>query len=134
MGGRIMKSKMKVLAIDDENDVLLIIKSALHGEGYDVITANNGYDGLALAEDGSPDLILLDIMMPEMDGFEVLKQLKENEKTARIPIIILTGMSSKEKIREALDKGTDYYIIKPFDYQDLVSKVKIAIDDAQAST
>lgn len=126
-----MQAKKKVLAIDDENDILLIIKSALHGEGYDVVTATNGYDGLALAEDAAPDLIILDIMMPEMDGFEVLKQLKENEKTAQIPIVILTGMSSKEKIREAIDKGIDYYIVKPFDYQDLVSKVKIAIDDAE---
>jgi len=126
-----MKAKKKVLAIDDENDILLIIKSALHEEGYDVVTANNGYDGLALAEDASPDLIILDILMPEMDGFEVLQQLRENEKTARIPIVILTGMSSKDKIREALNKGIDYYIVKPFEYQDLVSKVKIAIDDAE---
>ncbi len=126
-----MEAKKKVLVIDDENDILLIIKSALHEEGYDVTTANNGYDGLALAEDASPDLIILDIMMPEMDGFEVLQQLRENEKTARIPIVILTGMSSKDKIREALNKGIDYYIVKPFEYQDLVSKVKIAIDDAE---
>lgn len=128
-----MEAKKKVLVIDDENDILLIIKSALHEEGYDVTTANNGYDGLALAEDASPDLIILDIMMPEMDGFEVLQQLKENEKTAQIPVVILTGMSSKDKIREALNKGIDYYIVKPFEYQDLVSKVKIAIDDAERS-
>jgi len=126
-----MEAKKKVLVIDDENDILLIIKSALHEEGYDVATANNGYDGLALAEDASPDLIILDIMMPEMDGFEVLQQLKENEKTAQIPVVILTGLSSKDKIREALNKGIDYYIVKPFEYQDLVSKVKIAIDDAE---
>lgn len=126
-----MKAKKKVLVIDDENDILLIIKSALHEEGYDVTTANNGYDGLALAEDASPDLIILDILMPEMDGFEVLQQLKENEKTAQIPVVILTGLSSKDKIREALNKGIDYYIVKPFEYQDLVSKVKIAIDDAE---
>lgn len=128
-----MEAKKKVLVIDDENDILLIIKSALHEEGYDVTTANNGYDGLALAEDASPDLIILDIMMPEMDGFEVLQQLKENEKTAQIPVVILTGLSSKDKIREALNKGIDYYIVKPFEYQDLVSKVKIAIDDAERS-
>jgi two-component system sensor histidine kinase/response regulator len=128
-----MESKKKVLAIDDENDVLLIIRSALHAEGYEVVTANNGYDGLALAEDASPDLIILDIMMPEMDGFEVLEQLKENERTAHIPIVILTGVSSKDKIREALNKGIDYYIVKPFDYQDLVSKVKLAIADAEGS-
>ena len=128
-----MEAKKKVLVIDDENDILLIIKSALHEEGYEVVTANNGYDGLALAEDASPDLIILDIMMPEMDGFEVLQQLKENEKTAQIPVVILTGLSSKDKIREALNKGIDYYIVKPFEYQDLVSKVKIAIDDAERS-
>lgn len=117
-----------ILAIDDENDVLIIIKTALQSEGYQVLTASNGFDGLAAAEDKKPDLILLDLMMPEMDGMEVLKRLKESKGTDQIPVIILTGLSDREKIRTALDQGTSYYIVKPFDYQGLVSKVKLALN------
>jgi len=124
----------KILAIDDENDVLLIIKTALASEGYDILTASNGFDGLALAEDQKPDIILLDLRMPEMDGMEVLEQLRENEKTQDIPVIILTGISDKNKIREALDKGITYYIVKPFECQDLVSKIQIAIKDSRQET
>ncbi len=121
----------KILAIDDENDALLIIKTALTGEGYEVFTAANGYDGLALAEDEHPDLIILDLMMPEMDGFEVLKQLKENDATGEIPVIVVSGVSDKEKIRVALSKGIDYYIIKPYDYDDLVGKVRMALGEVK---
>jgi CheY-like chemotaxis protein len=124
----------KILAIDDENDVLLIIKTALSGEGYDVITASNGFDGLALAEDQRPALILLDLRMPEMDGMEVLEQLRESEKTMDIPVIILTGISVKQKIREALDRGITYYIVKPFECQDLVSKIHLAIKNSEEGT
>jgi CheY-like chemotaxis protein len=128
--GKIFMSQ-KILAIDDENDVLLIIKTALSGEGYEILTASNGYDGLALAEDQKPDLILLDLRMPEMDGMEVLEQLRDNEKTQSIPVIVLTGLSEKNKIREALDKGITYYIVKPFECQDLISKINLAIRSSQ---
>ena len=121
----------KILAVDDENDVLLIIKTALASEGYEITTASNGYDGLALAEDLQPDLILLDLRMPEMDGMEVLQRLRESEKTQNIPVIVLTGISDKTKIREALDKGITYYIVKPFECQDLISKVKCALMPAE---
>ncbi|MFH0793095.1 MAG: response regulator [bacterium] len=122
----------KILAIDDENDVLLIIKTALKSEGYEVQTATNGLDGLALAEEFGPDLIVLDIMMPEMDGFEVLRHLKDNEKTFHVPVIMLTGLSDKAKIQDALNKGIDYYIVKPFEFHDLISKVEIAIANSEA--
>jgi len=124
-------SKKKILAIDDESDLLLIIKTALFAEGYDVLTATNGPDGLALASDHIPDLIILDMMMPEMDGFEVLKELRASDKTAGIPVIMLTGVSEKAKIRTALDQGIDYYIVKPFEFHDLLSKIKIAMMDAE---
>jgi DNA-binding response OmpR family regulator len=124
-------SKKKILAIDDESDLLLIIKTALFAEGYDVLTATNGPDGLALASDHIPDLIILDMMMPEMDGFEVLKELRASDKTAGIPVIMLTGVSEKAKIRTALDQGIDYYIVKPFEFHDLLSKIKIAMTDAE---
>ena len=122
--------KYKILAVDDETDVLVIIKTALESEGYEVLTAANGFDALAIAEDSIPDLILLDLMMPEMSGFEVLENLKQSDKTMEIPIVILTGVSERLKMKEALDKGIIYYITKPFDYQLLLSKVKLAIEES----
>lgn len=124
------KQSKRILAVDDENDVLLIIRTALQSDGYTVMTASNGMDGLALAEDERPDLIMLDLMMPEMDGMEVLRRLKQSEKTSHIPVIILTGVSDRDKIRQALNQGTSYYIVKPFDYHDLISKAKLALSGA----
>ncbi len=118
-----------IVAIDDENDVLLIIKTALMSEGYTVHTATNGFDALTLINEKKPDLILLDLMMPDMDGFTVVDKLKEKSTTSDIPVIILTGISERRKIRELLDKGIKYYIVKPFEYQDLISKVKLAIEE-----
>ncbi|MCX7718843.1 MAG: response regulator [Candidatus Sumerlaeaceae bacterium] len=126
-----MSNKKKILAIDDESDLLLILKTALFAEGFEVLTATNGPDGLALAGDHVPDLIILDMMMPEMDGFEVLKELRASDTTARIPVIMLTGVSERAKIRSALDQGIDYYVIKPFEFHDLMSKIKIAMADAE---
>ena len=81
----------------------------------------------AMADENPPDLIILDMMMPEMDGFEVLRRLRESLKTDRIPVIMLTGVSERGKIRQALDSGIDYYIVKPFEFHDLISKVKVAL-------
>lgn len=128
-----MSDKKKILAVDDESDVLLIIKTALMSEGYAVSTAANGPDALALAGEQRPDLIILDMMMPEMSGFEVLQTLRSQQATENIPVIMLTGVSDKGKIRQAIDSGIDYYIVKPFEFHDLISKVKIAISDAESS-
>lgn len=125
------EKQKKILAVDDETDLLLIIKTALTSEGFEVITATNGPDALAMAEDERPDLVILDIMMPEMNGFEVLASLRNNPVTERIPVIMLTGLSEREKIRDALSAGIDYYIVKPFQLHDLVCKVQLAIADAK---
>jgi CheY-like chemotaxis protein len=120
----------KVLAVDDELDVLLIVRTALQSDGYEVETASNGTDALALARDISPDLILLDVMMPGMSGFDVLRELKADESTCTIPVIMLTGLSERSKIQEALTSGTDYYIVKPFDFHDLLSKINDVLQNA----
>lgn len=126
-----MSDKKKILAVDDESDVLLIIKTALMSEGYAVVTASNGPDALARSREETPDLVVLDMMMPEMSGFEVLEQLRAQEMTRKVPIIMLTGVSDKAKIRQAIDSGIDYYIVKPFEFHDLISKVRIAISDSE---
>jgi len=117
----------RILATDDEPDILLIIKTALQSEGFDVETAPCGADCLESAKANPPHLFLLDVMMPEMDGFEVVRQLKAHEPTSTVPIIMLTGVSECGKIADALSHGVNYYIVKPFDFEDLVSKVKKAL-------
>lgn len=120
----------RILAVDDEPDVLTIVQSALQSEGYEVETAANGQDCLEAAKANPPDLILLDVMMPGMSGFDVLRELKAHDPTSRIPIIMLTGLSERKKIQEALASGIDYYIIKPFDFHDLIIKVHQVLSEA----
>jgi len=124
-------ARKRVLCVDDENDVLLILKTAL-SEEYDVSTANNGADAVAVALEKKPDLIILDIMMPGMDGFQTLAKMRESPSLGTVPVMFLTGVSDKEKIRRALDMGTRYYIVKPFDYNELMEKAALAIKDAVA--
>jgi DNA-binding response OmpR family regulator len=117
----------RILAVDDETDVLMILKTALQSEGFEVETAGNGADGLALAKENPPDLILLDVMMPGMSGFDVFQQLKEDDATSQIPVIMLTGMSERKNIQSALAAGIEYYIVKPFEFHDLLTKVNHAL-------
>ncbi len=119
----------KILVADDEPDVLLIIKTGLTLEGFDVVTAPNGRDALLSATEELPDLIILDVMMPYLSGFEVLEKLKENDATAQIPVIMLTGLSDRESIQHALLSGSDRYIVKPFEFNDLLQKVKISLKE-----
>ena len=121
----------KILAVDDEPDVLKLVEMALKVEGYKVIKATNGKEALELANKEKPDAILLDIMMPEMDGMEVFKRLKEKDETSQIPIIMVTGVSDRKSIKKLLDKGVNYYIIQPFDFTDLASKIGIAIKESE---
>jgi len=129
-----VKKPYTILAVDDESDVLLIVKTALQAEGYNVVTAPDGPDALKTAQEEKPDLILLDVMMPEMDGFEVLNKLRDDDVTCQIPVIMLTGLTERERKRSAIERGTKYYITKPFDFQDLLSKVRLAIEDAESNT
>jgi putative two-component system response regulator len=131
-GSAMSADKPHILVVDDENDILLIVKTSLKDD-YDVETASNGPEALARAAERLPDLVILDMMMPEMDGIEVLERLRANAATARTPVIFLTGVSEKSKIREALNKGTQYYIVKPFKHQDLLNKVALALNEADTT-
>jgi CheY-like chemotaxis protein len=117
----------RILAVDDEPDILMVVRTALSSEGFDVRTASSGAECLESAQAEPPDLILLDVMMPEMDGFEVVRRLKADPKTATIPVIMLTALSEKQMIKQAILGGVDYYIVKPFDLEDLITKVGRAL-------
>jgi two-component system, OmpR family, alkaline phosphatase synthesis response regulator PhoP len=113
----------KILVVDDEKDVVELLKFLLEKDGHKVITAHNGRDALVLAKKELPELILLDVMMPEMDGYTVQTQLLEDEKTKALPIIILTA---KGQLRDvfAMSSNVRAYIEKPFDPKTLRTKIQ----------
>jgi len=117
--------KKKILIVDDEKDILLTLGKRLTAAGYLVLTADNGLDALALAKSKHPDLIILDIIMPTMEGSEVAAKLKENPLTKNIPIIFLTAILSKEEELNKKHMIADHIIFaKPFDTEELLSQIK----------
>ncbi|MBM3235671.1 response regulator transcription factor [Candidatus Poribacteria bacterium] len=112
----------KILIADDEEDIVDIIKIYLESEGYEVITASDGFETLKKAEYESPHLIILDIMMPKLDGFEVCRRIRAEMST---PILILTARRTEDVDKViGLELGADDYMIKPFDSRELVARVK----------
>ena len=105
----------KILIIEDAKVIRENISTLLSEEGYKVFTANNGKDGLQKARENMPDLLLCDIKMPGMDGYEILEALSENDSTKSIPFIFLTAKVEKENISKGLSLGAVDYIFKPFD-------------------
>ena len=119
----------KILAVDDEPDVLSFLELVLKRSGYEVATSVNGTDGLIKAHVEQPDLILLDIMMEEMDGWETLRLLKLDESSHHIPVVILSARSEpKDKIR-ALQEGALDYIVKPFSVAESLAKIQVILSD-----
>ena len=104
----------KILVCDDELYILQAIGRVVREEGYGLITAEDGEQGLQLARAEMPDLVLLDVMMPKMSGFEVCRELKSDPSTARIHIILLTAMGQKRDIQEGSQCGANDYMTKPF--------------------
>jgi DNA-binding response OmpR family regulator len=117
----------KILVVDDEEDVVEVLKLVLGKNGYEVLAATSGMDGLARAQSALPDLILLDIMMHRMDGWEVLKLLKLDERTSAIPVVILSArVEPKDKIR-GLQEGAVDYVTKPFAVREILAKLAAAL-------
>jgi len=119
-----MGNNPTILAVDDQPVNLKILKKRLLIENYPILTANNGKQALKMIEESKPDLILLDVMMPEMSGFEVCKILKSNPETRSIPIIFLTAKAEPEDIVEGFNLGAVDYVSKPFNHTELISRIK----------
>jgi CheY-like chemotaxis protein len=116
---------MKVMVVDDEPDILKVVEAILSAEGYDVVGCTSGEECLKKIEKETPKLILMDIMMPGLNGWETTKKLKQNPKTRHIPVAMLTVKYEKEdKIRSFQDAKCDAYIVKPIDRKELVKVVK----------
>jgi CheY-like chemotaxis protein len=114
----------QILVVDDEADVLSLLRKGLAAEGYSVITADNGEDAVMLAESEHPDLIILDVLMPGIDGGEVARRLKETPETENIPVIFLTGMFPKREGEEGREVGGHILFDKPYDILKLISAME----------
>jgi len=118
---------LRILVVDDEPDVVRLLEFRLKKEGFDVIACGDGQSALKLADEEKPDLIILDIMMPLMDGMEVLRQIRSRRTTSRIPVIMLTAKTASVTVDEARQLWVSDYIMKPFDPEKLVAKTRKAL-------
>jgi DNA-binding response OmpR family regulator len=114
----------RILVVDDNNDIAESVRIHLEKLGYQVMVCNNGCDGLAMAQKELPDLIILDLMLPGMDGYKITSALKSDEKYKNIPIIMFTARTEDLERIMGEQLGVDAHIIKPFDSKELVSKIR----------
>jgi DNA-binding response OmpR family regulator/c-di-GMP-binding flagellar brake protein YcgR len=115
--------RRKILAVDDQADSRLLVSRQLERAGFAVETANDGAEGLEKVDMFQPDLVLLDIMMPKMNGFEMCRRLRANSRTADLPVMMLTGRTSSEFVKRALDLKVSGYIVKPFNPGDVIDRI-----------
>jgi DNA-binding response OmpR family regulator len=113
-----------ILAADDDEDILQLVVFRLERSGYYVLQARDGEEALRLALENTPDLAVLDVMMPKMDGFEVTRRLRAEEATKRMPIIMLTARAQDSDVEEGFDAGANDYLRKPFSPQELRARVQ----------
>lgn len=121
---------IQLLLIDDDPNLIMLVQDYLEFRGYEVITAENGYQALEALEENIPDLIICDIMMPEMDGYSFVEQIRQNPSTEWLPVIFLSAKSqSKDRIK-GLNMGGDVYMTKPFEPEELVAQVESSLKQA----
>jgi len=117
----------KILVVDDESQLIEMVQIRLEANNYNVVSACNGREGVKKAKQEKPDLILLDVLMPEMNGYQALEALRNDTWTKLIPVIMFTAKSQLEDVARASELGIEDYIVKPFDHRVLLDKVKKAL-------
>ena len=127
-----MDTNKTIMVVDDNPDIITIVKTILEGKGYKVLSAASGAELLNMLKDQKPDLIILDIMMPEMDGLEGLSRLKAASDTATIPVILLTAKVQYEDVLGGYKLGADYYITKPFTSTQLVNGINLLLGEGKS--
>ncbi|MBM3333928.1 response regulator [Candidatus Sumerlaeota bacterium] len=120
-------TKKRILVADDEEDVKEIIARILETQGYAVVTAYDGLDAVEKIRSEKPDLVLLDIMMPVLDGYEVCKRIQQDEQTANIPVVFLSAAADQEAVTRGMNAGAKDYVVKPFEPKKLLEKVNKVI-------
>ncbi len=122
-------AKNKILIVDDEKDTLLMLEKRLIAEGYFVLSADNGKDAITIAKSKRPDLIILDVLMPGMDGSEVAERLKDDSRTRNIPVIFLTALlTRKEEYEKNHIVADNITFAKPFDPEELLDEIKMLLE------
>ena len=124
----------KILVVDDDEAINELIKINLELLGYEVITAYDGIQGFTLAKQELPDLIILDVMMPDVDGYTVAKRVRENQTTKDIPILMLTALNMLQDKVKGFDIGVDDYLVKPFEMEELKVRVRALLKRVNAIT
>lgn len=122
--------KRSVLVVDDNTDSVMILRSLLEAQGFEVTTATTGAQALAQLERAIPDVVLLDVMMPEMSGFEVLQRIKTTHATSKVPVIMVTAKMQDEDLLTGYQHGADYYITKPCTAKQLLYGISLVLDRA----
>jgi PleD family two-component response regulator len=125
--GEIVQNKLRVLVADDDKNVIDIIRHSLDSDKFEVLGAANGKEALGMVFAKSPDILILDVMMPGMDGYIVCKELKEHDSTTNLPIIILSAKTSVNDKIKAMGLGIDDYMIKPFDPRELEARIEMRL-------
>jgi two-component system alkaline phosphatase synthesis response regulator PhoP len=113
----------KILVAEDERDIQFLIAFALQAAGYEVLTANNGEEAVAKVNSDMPALVLTDVRMPKMTGYEACRQIKSNPATAHIPVVFLSAKGQEAEVQSGMDAGGDAYLLKPFEVSQLTKKV-----------
>lgn len=126
--------KRKVLVVDDEADMVDLLRDPLLREGFDVLSANAGREALEVVRTQSPDIVLLDLMLPDVDGLEVCRQMKWDPATAQIPVLMLTGKADEADVVLGLGIGAEDYVTKPFSLKELIARIKVIMRRLDAAT
>lgn len=117
----------RILVVDDEPDVRELVVYRLRRSGYDVREAKNGEEALQMAIADAPDLVVADVMMPRIDGFELTRRLRDHEATSRVPVILLTAKTQEADVSQGFTAGADDYLKKPFSPDELVARVRAVL-------
>jgi len=123
----------KILVVDDNVDSIMILRSILESQGYTVRTAQSGLDALELLQHEVPDLVLLDVMMPQMSGIEVLERIKTTHATSKLPVIMVTAKIQDDDVMDGYQHGADYYITKPCTAKQLLYGIGLVLDRIEAA-
>jgi DNA-binding NarL/FixJ family response regulator len=123
-------NQKKLLLIDDDPNLILLVKDYLEFRGYEVVTAENGREALDLLETQVPDMIVCDVMMPEMDGYSLVSTIRSDPKTSWIPVLFLSAKGQSQDRVKGLNVGADVYMVKPFEPEELVAQVESSLKQA----
>ncbi|MBE9189987.1 response regulator transcription factor [Gloeocapsopsis crepidinum LEGE 06123] len=128
------KDNKRLLLIDDDPNLILLVKDYLEFRGYEVITAENGREALQILEQEIPDMIICDVMMPEMDGYTFVNNVRQDERISWIPVLFLSAKGQSQDRVKGLNTGADVYMVKPFEPEELVAQVEASLKQAYRRT